>query len=163
MTYQVISGERAGTYMVLTPLPSLRVLDDGRPATPSYAEGDRAAANKISADSELVRERLWFRIEPRFSYVSDEFADGEAGFWHSRNGVKRTSRERGGFTLLELLLVTSVANASGRDIRGTQSGEARRSIFMDFVHGCRAGARSFVRLVCQIRSVPLGAAIRWPC
>jgi hypothetical protein len=84
MAYQIISGERAGTYIVLTPLPSLRVLDDGRPATPSYAEGDRAAANKIIADSELVRERLWFRIEPRVSSVSDEFADGDNGFWHPR-------------------------------------------------------------------------------
>lgn len=82
IVYQVMSGEPAGTYVVLTPLPSLRVLDDGRANTPVYAEGDQGVAKKIIADTELVREHLWFRIEPRISYVSDEFASGDAGFWH---------------------------------------------------------------------------------
>jgi len=84
IVYQVISGEPVGTYVVLTPLPSLKVLDDGRAATPVYAEGEQAVARKIAADIELVRERLLFRIEPRMSYVSDEFASGDSGFWRSR-------------------------------------------------------------------------------
>ena len=82
IVYQVVSGEPDGTYVAITPLPSLRVLDDGRPVTPVYAEGEQAAARKAAADTELVREHLWFRIEPRTSYVSDEFASADAGFWH---------------------------------------------------------------------------------
>jgi len=81
IVYQIISGETAGTYIVLTPLPSLKVMDDGRAATPAYAEGDQAAARKIAADSELIRERLLFRIDPRVSYVSDDFASGDSSFW----------------------------------------------------------------------------------
>lgn len=82
IVYQVMSGERAGTYVVLMPLPSLRVLDDGRANTPAYTEGDQSAAKKIVADTELVREHLWFRVEPGVSYVSEEFASSESGFWH---------------------------------------------------------------------------------
>ena len=82
IAYQIMSGERAGTYVVLTPLPSLRVLDDGKANTPAYAEGDQGAAKQLVATTELVRERLWFRVEPRLSFVSDEFAAGDTGFWH---------------------------------------------------------------------------------
>jgi hypothetical protein len=82
VVYQIVSGEPIGTYIVLTPLPSLRILDDGRPPTPVYAEGDQAVAKKAAADTELVREHLWFRVEPRVSYVSDEFASADTAFWH---------------------------------------------------------------------------------
>ena len=82
IVYRVMSGDFVGTYIVLSPLPSLRVFDNGRAATPVYAEGEQALARKIAADAELVRERLWFRIDPRLSYVSDEFASADAGFWH---------------------------------------------------------------------------------
>lgn len=82
MVYQVISGGPAGTYLVVTPLPSLRVLDDVRSATPAYAEADQAAAKKIASDTELVREHLWFRLDPRVSSVTDEFASEDPAFWH---------------------------------------------------------------------------------
>jgi hypothetical protein len=81
MVYQVISGVAGGTYLVLTPLPSLRVLDDVRSVTPAYAEADQAAAKKIASDLELIREHLWFRLDPRVSYVSDDFAYGDSDFW----------------------------------------------------------------------------------
>lgn len=83
MVYQGISGSRSGTYLVLTPLPSLRVFDEARPSS-AFAEGDLSAARKIVSDIDLVRERFWFRIDPRLSVVSDEFADGDADFWHGR-------------------------------------------------------------------------------
>jgi hypothetical protein len=81
IVYQVISGGKTGTYVVLTPLPSLKVLDDGRANTPVYAEGEQAAAKQILADTELVREHLWFRTNPLMSYVSDEFASADINFW----------------------------------------------------------------------------------
>lgn len=81
ITYQVISGASAGTYIVLTPLPSLRVLDDARANTPAYAQADIDTARKIAADLQLVREHLWFRVDPRLSFVSDQFAADDSSFW----------------------------------------------------------------------------------
>jgi hypothetical protein len=85
MVYQIVSGEPAGTYMVLTALPSLRVFDDGKPAAPVYAEGDQAAARKAAADIEGASEHSLFRIEPKFSYVLDDFASGDPNFWRPGN------------------------------------------------------------------------------
>ena len=82
IAYEVISGAAAGTYIVLTPLPSLRVMDDARASTPPYAQADQDNARKIAADLQLVREHLWFRIDPRTSYVSDQFAVDDSAFWH---------------------------------------------------------------------------------
>jgi hypothetical protein len=85
MVYRVVSGAPSGTYIFLTPLPSLRVLDDARAAAPVYAEGAAASAKKSANAAEIIRENLWFRLEPRLSYVSNEFASGDAGFWHPNN------------------------------------------------------------------------------
>ena len=82
IVYQVISGAPSGTYIFLAPLPSLRMMDNGRPFTPTYAEVVEAAARKKAADTEIARQHLWFRIEPRMSYVSEEFASPDPGFWH---------------------------------------------------------------------------------
>ncbi len=85
VTYQVVSGETAGTYIVITALPSLRVLDDAKPATPAYAEGDQAAARKAAADIETASEHSLFRVDPRISYVSDDFAAADTSFWRPGN------------------------------------------------------------------------------
>jgi len=82
MAYEVVSGAPSGTYISLTPLLSLRSLDEERPATPFYAEGAVAAARKLSGSMDTLRERLWFRMEPQLSSVSREFAAPDAGFWH---------------------------------------------------------------------------------
>lgn len=84
MAYQVISGARSGTYLLLMPLVSLGVLDDARANPPVYAEGAAAEARKLAADADAVRERLWFRIEPQSSYVSDDFAAAQPGFWRPK-------------------------------------------------------------------------------
>jgi len=81
VAYQVISGSPSGTYLLLAPLTSLRVFDDARAIPPVYAEATAAEAKKLADDTEIVRERLWFRIQPRLSYVSDEFAAADPGFW----------------------------------------------------------------------------------
>lgn len=85
VVYRIVSGEPAGTYIVLTALPSLRVLDDTKPAPPVYAEGEQAAARKAAADIELASERSLFRLDPRMSYVSDDFAAADASFWRPGN------------------------------------------------------------------------------
>jgi hypothetical protein len=82
MAYEIVSGAPAGTYISLTPLSSLRSFDEERPPTPVYAEGATAAARKLSGSMDVQRERLWFRLEPRLSSVSEEFASLDSGFWH---------------------------------------------------------------------------------
>ena len=85
IAYQIISGAPAGMYVFVTPLASLRSLDEMRVKTPVYAEGLREAAitagKKAGAAIDLVEEHLMFRIEPGRSRVSDEFASGDASFW----------------------------------------------------------------------------------
>jgi hypothetical protein len=81
IVYQVVSGAPSGTYVVLAPMTSLGTLDSGRSDTVVLAAGTRDAAKKIAADTELLWERVWLRIEPRTSNVSDEFAAQDYSFW----------------------------------------------------------------------------------
>lgn len=43
-----------------------------------------AAEQKLAADVEIGHESFLFRIDPRNSYVSDEFASADPRFWSSR-------------------------------------------------------------------------------
>jgi hypothetical protein len=82
----VISGAPSGTIVFLSPILTLRNFDDGVNPVPVYAEGLAAKtkeSSKLAADSEISREHLIFRVEPRISYVSSEFADGDPDFWRS--------------------------------------------------------------------------------
>jgi hypothetical protein len=87
LAYQVISGAPSGTIVFLSPIQTLRNFDDGVNPIPVYAEGLAAAkakdSGKLAADSEISREHLIFRVEPRISYVSSEFADVDPEFWRS--------------------------------------------------------------------------------
>ena len=85
LAYQVVSGAPSGTFIFLAPLTSLKTMDEGVAETPVYAEGAAAAraktASKVSADGEISREHVLFRVEPRMSYVSDDFAEADRQFW----------------------------------------------------------------------------------
>jgi hypothetical protein len=83
IVYQVLSGAPVGTYVVLAPMTSLSTLDAGQANTPAYAAAAADAAKKMAADTELVREHVWMRIQPKLSYVSDEFASQDPVFWRS--------------------------------------------------------------------------------
>jgi hypothetical protein len=69
----------------ITPLVSLRTLDQEPAALPVFAEGVADAAakarSKVAPELELGREHILLRVEPRMSYVSDEFASIDADFW----------------------------------------------------------------------------------
>jgi hypothetical protein len=88
LVYQVISGAPAGTFVFLSPIVSLRNFDDGVNPVPVVAEGLANArakdGSRISSDVEMSREHLLFRVEPRISYVSNEFADADPEFWRGR-------------------------------------------------------------------------------
>lgn len=87
IAYQVISGAPSGTYVFLAPLTSLRTIDDGLArgrvgAEPATGHGEKTS--QIVAATEIMRENLLFRIEPRISYVSDDFASADAEFWRPK-------------------------------------------------------------------------------
>jgi hypothetical protein len=87
LVYHIVSGEPTGVYLVLAPLVSLKILDDGMAALPAYAEPIAAAeakAGKKASAVELTREHFLFRVDPRISYVSDEFAAGDTEFWRGK-------------------------------------------------------------------------------
>ena len=75
LLYHVVSGDDAGTYIVLSPLASLSALDEG-PADPP--PGDVLPRE---AEIELSREHYLFSVEPRLSHVSNDFANGDPHFW----------------------------------------------------------------------------------
>jgi hypothetical protein len=76
--YQIVSGSTSGTYLFLSPLASLSVLDNGYSQDAVHATG----GSKQATDALLSREQLLFRVEPAASFVSAEFAGSNAAFWH---------------------------------------------------------------------------------
>jgi len=87
LIYRVVSGSASSTYVVLAPMTSLKILDDGIAALPAYAEAVAAAeaqAGKQTAAADLNRENLLFRVDPGQSYVSDDFAAADSGFWRPK-------------------------------------------------------------------------------
>jgi hypothetical protein len=84
IAYEVISGAPSGTYMIFSPVVSLRSLDEGVPNTPVYAERlaeERAKAKATTAPADIGREHLFLRVEPRLSFVSDAWASVDREFW----------------------------------------------------------------------------------
>jgi hypothetical protein len=87
LMYQVISGAPSTTFVVLSPLNTLRTLDDGLPDLPAYAApiaDARAKAAPKAADYLISREHILFRVERGLSYVSDDFAAGDPEFWRGK-------------------------------------------------------------------------------
>ena len=93
LAYQVISGAPSGTYVFLAPLVSLRTMDDAVASLPYYAQtlarAEAKAAGKLSDRLEVSREHQLLRVEPRFSYVSDDFAEAEPEFWRGKPAAQR--------------------------------------------------------------------------
>src|SRR5262245_27042480 len=73
LAFQVMSGAPAGTFVFLSPIATLRTMDEGVNPVPVYAEGVANArktdGKQIQAEVEISREHLLFRVEPRISYV----------------------------------------------------------------------------------------------
>jgi len=69
-------------------IASRMAIDDGVNSIPVFAEGLASArakdGSKIAADTEMSREHLHFRAEPRIRYVSREFADVDPEFWRGK-------------------------------------------------------------------------------
>ena len=83
IAYQIMSGMPSGMFLFITPLVSLATFDDGLAKTPDGIR-EIAAEQKLAAEVEIGHEALLFRIDPRNSYVSDDFASADPDFWSSR-------------------------------------------------------------------------------
>jgi len=81
IAYEVVAGAISGTYVFVTPLATLKNLDDGFTRTPAYAEGARNESRKAAAETEINHERLLLRIDPSLSHVSEEFGSADTEFW----------------------------------------------------------------------------------
>jgi hypothetical protein len=76
IAYQVIYGAPSGTYLFLTPLASLKMLDEG------VARGAHATVAKPAPIAgELGHESLLFRVAPWASFVSAQFQAADPEFW----------------------------------------------------------------------------------
>lgn len=85
LTYQVVAGGPSGVYIILAPLASLQVLDDGLAKRAYQAEpGSGGREGDKVAQSEIVRGHLIFRVDPGLSHVTDDFAAQWIGFWRGR-------------------------------------------------------------------------------
>lgn len=86
--YQIISGATSGTYVFLSPLQSLRTLDNTFARMNSHPEGFSPPRNKearqIQWEADITREHMLFRVQPGLSKVSDEFAATDPEFWRGR-------------------------------------------------------------------------------
>jgi hypothetical protein len=87
IAYDVTSGAASGTYVFFAPIVSLRTMDDGVPNTPVYAERlaeERAKTRQATAPGDIEREHLMLRVEPRLSFVSDQWAALDKDFWRGK-------------------------------------------------------------------------------
>jgi hypothetical protein len=82
--YQIMSGAIAGTYVFVTPLESLKTFDDGLAKAPDGPRDPSASEQKLAGEVEISHEYLLFRIDPQNSYVLENFASGDPGFWNRR-------------------------------------------------------------------------------
>lgn len=83
--YQIISGTTSGTFVFLSPMPSLKAVDESMARIWAHGDGaGRQAASKITAEAEITREQFLFRVEPGISYVSESFGAAAPDFWHGK-------------------------------------------------------------------------------
>ena len=77
LVYRIISGAASGTYILLAPLTSLRMMDNGLARNPAYAdamtEGGGSSNRKLAADTVITRENSLLRIQPTLSRVPADF------------------------------------------------------------------------------------------
>ena len=80
IAYQVLNGDLAGLYFYLSPLVSLRTIDENMAR---YLPGQPGFLSSATQGG-VGHEHNLFRVEQRLSWVSDEFAAADPGFWKSQ-------------------------------------------------------------------------------
>jgi len=83
IAYYITSGAASGTYILLAPLTSLSVLDEGMAKRAYHAEPGSRSQTKNN-DADFSRTHILFRVEPGMSYVTDQFAEEWPEFWRPK-------------------------------------------------------------------------------
>jgi hypothetical protein len=85
VVYQVVSGSPGPAFLFLSPMISLKTMDEaptrGLAIREAMGEANAAATLKTSAEVTASSESFLFALNPRMSYVSKEFAAADPEFW----------------------------------------------------------------------------------
>ncbi len=85
IVYQLVSGAPSPCYLFLSPMVSLKTMDDSpaRGRAMREALGEEAAAKTLKTSAEVTAssESFLFALNPRLSYVSKDFAAVDPDFW----------------------------------------------------------------------------------
>lgn len=91
LAYQSLFGPSTGTIYVISPLASLKSLDDGVSRSgagylrSSGAPPSRGVTPAVAGGSaDLAQENMLFRIHPRLSAVSADVAEADPEFWRQK-------------------------------------------------------------------------------
>jgi|SRR5579884_3097885 len=87
VTYQVVSGDRVGTYLLFRGLESIAALDDdmaGQKARQEAMGDDREKFAKLVGDSMSDEQNILLRFNPKLSYMSKEFTAMDPDYWNPK-------------------------------------------------------------------------------
>lgn len=89
LAYQALYGAPAGTVILLSPLASLKSLDEGVSRNSaaylrSTGSPSTRGGTNVAPTSELLQDNVLFRIDPRLSAVSDSTAEADPAFWRQK-------------------------------------------------------------------------------
>ena len=81
--FQIVSGAPGGTYMSFRPMKSLAEMDDpiAMRVRASMTDDQRKDADKAARDSIMTSETNLYAFAPGMSYVDQQFAAADPGFW----------------------------------------------------------------------------------
>jgi len=85
---RAVAGDEPGTFVFIWPLPWFKVLDEGvSRSAAAYLRSTGTPSSRAGTAGrpgiELSHENLLFRIEPRLSFVSEDFAGVAPDFWQT--------------------------------------------------------------------------------
>ena len=84
VVYSVTSGAPAGTYLIVSAMPSLKSMDPdpARMSMPDAFGADNLARyQKLLADIVVSSENALFSVNPRMSYAPKDFITADPHFW----------------------------------------------------------------------------------
>jgi len=84
-TYQVVSGAPNGSYLVLTPMASLKSMDENRQRqlarSQAMGEDGRKRYTEALAEAVAGEESILYAVNPQMSYVPAEWIKADPDFW----------------------------------------------------------------------------------
>jgi hypothetical protein len=85
VTYEVVAGAPNGTFLLITPMESLKLVDDNMAAMPALmrAMGPENFSRfmKSTGDIFVSMDSTIFQVKPGMSYAPQQFVDADPDFW----------------------------------------------------------------------------------